>query len=71
MAGVAVGDDWHHVVDGRGGGGLSAQDGGGALLVLATVVVGLCPEELVAFVGDGVHGVVGEVGSGLIGGGGG
>mmetsp|Transcript_14527 Transcript_14527/g.19878 ORF Transcript_14527/g.19878 Transcript_14527/m.19878 type:complete len:229 (+) Transcript_14527:1097-1783(+) len=40
-----------------------------ALLVLSLVVVQLRPDELVYLVGDGVHGVVGKVWAGVVGGG--
>lgn len=68
---VGIGNDGSQVVDGgRELGSLGLGDGK-SLLVLLSVVEQLGKPQVLDLVGNGVHGVVSEIGRGLVGGGGG
>ena len=70
VTGIGIGNDGTEVVD-VGDVGALALGGGDALLALLPVVEQLGHEQLVDLVGDGVHGVIGQIGRGLVGGRGG
>lgn len=71
VTGVGIGDDGSQVVDGGGELGSLGLRQRQSLLVLLSVVEELGKPQVLDLVGDGVHGVVSQIGRGLVGGGGG